>query len=290
MIHPDEHGLDPKDFGKEVLSILKHLSEQGCAAYIVGGGIRDLLANKHPKDFDIVTDARPEEIKKMFKNSLLIGRRFKLVHVRFGRYRYIEVTTFRGKATKRHHRQRAFSLSQGGQITRDNVYGDILSDFSRRDLSINALYYNYQTNCIEDYVGGYIDMQQGIVRILGEPKERFLEDPVRILRAARMQVKLGFSMEESTQAALMAHVGLLAKVSPDRLYLETVKLFHGGYAKTMWQTLKALKILPVLFPLLVPYLKNTEVEAHILHALENTDTRVRSGNNTNPAFLWSIFL
>ena len=175
-----------------------------------------------------------KKLSGYLRTVLIIGKRFKLVHVRFGRHHYIEVTTIRCESTRRHRRQRAFSLTQSGQITRDNVYGDIQSDFVRRDLSINALYYNYQTGEIADYVGGYEDILHRRLRVLGDPATRFAEDPIRLLRVLRLKVKLNFTFQPATEAALRDAMSLLASASSDRLYLEVVKLFHGGYGKQMW--------------------------------------------------------
>jgi len=247
------------------------------------------LLGRHPKDFDIVTDAQPEEIRQLFGNCRLIGRRFRLAHVHFGQ-EVIEVATFRAShdesEASEHH-------SRDGMILRDNIFGTIEEDAWRRDFSVNALYYNISDFSVLDYTGGLDDLQQRSFRIIGDPDVRFREDPVRMLRAVRLAAKLGFDIEEDTDKAIHKMISLLRGVSSSRLYEEVLKLFLAGHAVATFQLLCNYGLFEQLFPGLdnIFEKKDNNIPLAMLRlGLENTDKRVADGKPVVPAFLFSIIL
>jgi poly(A) polymerase len=259
----------------------------------VGGGVRDLLLGREPKDFDVATDASPEEVRGLFRNCRLIGRRFRLAHVYFGR-EIIEVATFRaqvdaGEGEDGHDHR----VDQGGRIVRDNVYGDIEEDAWRRDFTINALYYDIADFSVLDYVGGMEDLLRGVVRLIGDPEERYREDPVRMLRAIRFMAKLGLRIHARTEAPLYRLGHLLEDVPPARLFEEALKLFMAGQAVPSFEMLRHYRLFGRLFPATEASLS---VEEHgfprslVLRALENTDQRVNAGKPVTPAFLFAALL
>jgi len=285
-----DYGLDIDDIDPKALEIVLALQDAGYKAYIVGGGVRDLLLGKHPKDFDVATNAHPEEVKNLFKNCRLIGRRFRLAHVYF-RYHIIEVATFRGDHTQAEHDETG-SSSEHGLILRDNVFGTMEEDAIRRDFTINSLYYDPVSEEIIDFTGGLSDLQNKILKLIGDPIKRFQEDPIRLLRAARFVGKLGLSVEKKTQTALEISRDMLAHVSPARLFDEHMKFFLHGHAKEVFDALATFGLLKYLFPLI----ENTFAQegeparAMINQALINTDMRVAEDKPINPAFLIAVFL
>jgi len=281
------YGLDIDDIDPKALEIVLALQDAGYSAYIVGGGVRDLLLGKHPKDFDVATSAHPEEVRALFKNCRLIGRRFRLAHVYF-KYHIIEVATFRGDHTQADHDETG-SSSEHGLILRDNVFGTMAEDAIRRDFTINALYYDPVSEEIIDFTGGLSDLQNKILKLIGDPLKRFQEDPIRLLRAARFSGRLGLSIEKKTGEALVKSREMLAHVSPARLFDEHMKFFLHGHAKEVFDALAAFGLLSYLFPLLntQPNQPNQEM---IQQALINTDQRVAEGKPINPAFLLAVFL
>ncbi|GAB6034068.1 polynucleotide adenylyltransferase PcnB [Galenea microaerophila] len=309
-----EHGISRKEIDKSALDVLYGLKRGGYEAYLVGGAIRDLLLGISPKDFDVVTDARPEEVKKIFKaRCRLIGRRFRLAHVRFGR-EIIEVATFRGQAeanTKqdeklklpfaRRKKNRSIEgreVDEHGRLIRDNVYGTIDEDVWRRDFTINALYYNIRNFSIVDYVGGVADIQARLICLIGEPEQRYREDPVRMIRAIRFSAKLDFEIEEETKAPIAKLAPLLQEVSHARMFEEVLKLFHSGVAVKIYHQLQTYGLFPYLFPLtaaLIEAEKSGEAneavtEKIVLEALKSTDVRIKEGKPVNPAFLFTAML
>jgi len=271
---------------------MSRLRSSGYQGYLVGGAVRDLLLGKHPKDFDIATDATPEAVHALFRNSRIIGRRFRIVHVRFGR-EIIEVTTFRGHhnsgddgSSGAHSRQ-----SESGLLLRDNVFGTLEEDAVRRDLTVNALYYDSGKFEVFDQVGGLQDLENKRIHIIGDPLVRFREDPVRMLRVLRFAAKLEFSIEASTAAAIPQCAELLEDIPPARLFDEFLKLFLAGYAKKTLENLLHHKLLERMFPGTCAHLNdNTEGLALIRAAMENTDKRIQQGKHVTPAFILAAIL
>jgi poly(A) polymerase len=256
--------------------------------------VRDLLLGREPKDFDIVTDALPEEVRRLFRNSRLIGRRFRLAHVHFGR-EIIEVATFRAAPDAEPDRDEDLDrqTDAGGRILRDNVYGDIDEDVWRRDFTCNALYYNIADFSIWDYSGGVQDILDGTIRLLGEPEARYREDPVRMLRAVRFAAKLGFRVDPATEAPLLTLGELLREVPAARLFDESLKLFLSGHGVQSYELLRHYGLFRYLFPSVDEELdreQNESFRALVLKALENTDERVASGQPVTPMFLLGVFL
>jgi poly(A) polymerase len=270
--------------------VLYRLREVGYGAYLVGGCVRDMLLGREPKDFDVSTDAKPEEVRAQFRNCRLIGRRFRLAHVHFGR-EIIEVATFRAlhadDAEDSEER-----LIENGRIIRDNVYGTLEEDAWRRDFTVNALYYNIDDFSVVDYVGGMDDLRAGVLRMIGDAATRYREDPVRMLRAVRFAVKLGFRIHPDTEAPMFELAPLLASISPARLYEEVLKLFLSGDGAMMLEALRHYHLFDVLFPGAEQCLaENRGVELALLNqALANTDARISEGKPVTPAFLYAALL
>ena len=252
----DKHTISRKNISRNALKVLYRLLNAGFQAYIVGGSVRDLLLNKKPKDFDVATNATPKEIKGLFSNARAIGRRFRIVHIRFGR-EIIEVTTFRAdhsptdeilnKDSDREIRDLDSAHSEKGMILRDNVYGNIDEDARRRDFTINALYYTTAGFHLLDFNQGLEDLQSKQIRMIGDPKERYKEDPVRMLRAIRFSAKLGFTIEQNTKKPIDELSYLLDSVSSARLFDETLKLMIGGYAVRTFAMLQDYQLGTYLF-------------------------------------------
>ncbi len=249
--------------------------------------MRDILLKQTPKDFDIATNASPENIKKLFRNCLLIGRRFRLAHIRFGR-EIIEVSTFRAQSRKKSFKHR--KVATHGMLLRDNVYGTIEEDVWRRDFTMNALYYNIADFSLVDYCGGLADIQNKIVRIIGEPRIRYQEDPVRLLRAIRFAGKLGFELDPTTAAPIAELAPLLRHVPPARLFEEVLKLFHHGQAFRTYRLLNKYQLLKELFPQIKHDFLDDTNDKLLELACENTDQRIRQGKTVSPAFLFAVFL
>ncbi|MHB1942125.1 MAG: polynucleotide adenylyltransferase PcnB [Acidiferrobacteraceae bacterium] len=274
--------LPPEAISEQAHTVLRRLAEAGHSARLVGGGVRDLLLGREPKDFDVVTDALPDEIRRVFRNARLIGRRFRLAHIHFGRT-IIEVATYRGTPKP--------ATDEGGPD--ENVFGTEEEDAWRRDFTINALYYEVKQRRLYDYVGGLEDLKRGILRTIGEPRVRFNEDPVRMLRAVRFAAKLGFRVDPEAEACLPELADLLAEVSPARLFEEVLKLFQGGYALETYELLRHYGLFRPLFPLTEEALRTEEghfPKMLLPRALENTDARVRTAKPITPAFLFAALL
>lgn len=257
---------------------------------MVGGGVRDLLLGREPKDFDVATDATPEDVKQVFRNCRLIGRRFRLAHVHFGR-EIIEVATFRGMHETTS--DQAKQDSENGMLLRDNVYGTIEEDALRRDFTINALYYNIGDFSIVDYADGLKDLQAGVLRLLGDPEQRYREDPVRMLRAVRFAAKLGFTINPACEKPLFESGDLLDGVPSARLFDEVLKLFLGGTALHAFEKLRHFDLFRHLFPETDESLSHEEQGfpiTFVIRGLKNTDARVRADKPVTPAFLFAVFL
>ncbi|TNJ34977.1 polynucleotide adenylyltransferase PcnB [Arenimonas terrae] len=284
-----EHGISRKDISPNALRVLYRLREGGFQGYLVGGAVRDLLVGGHPKDFDVATDATPEQVKALFRNCRLIGRRFRLAHVVYGK-EIIEVATFRANGGDDAGDR---ETDDGGRLLRDNIYGTIEDDAVRRDFTANALYYAIEDFSVRDYVGGYQDCQDRVLRLIGDPVERYREDPVRMLRAARLAAKLGFSIAPDAAAPIPELAHLLSAAPPARLFDECLKMFLAGHAESSFLLLEQLGLLPALFPETATALatnRSGALRAMLLQALRNTDTRVAEDKPVTPAFLFAALL
>lgn len=266
--------------------MVKSLQDAGFEAYIVGGGVRDLLLGHAPKDYDVATNATPEQVHAIFPRCRLIGRRFRLAHVRI-KGALIEVATFRGQINEESDRE-----GLNGRILRDNVWGTVEEDAIRRDFTINAMFLDPVKGTIRDYVGGYKDLTQKRLRLIGDPEARYREDPVRLLRAARFVAKLGVEPEPSTEAPIRPMAVLLKDVPPARLFEEVCKLFLTGHGVNSLEALQRFGLMHTLFPVLDQGKKPGQVlvGALLLKALENTDSRILAAKPVTPAFLFAALL
>ena len=293
IIKCQHHSISKKNISKNALNVIFNLQNAGYSAYIVGGAVRDLSLGKKPKDFDIATNATPEQIKNQFKRSRIIGRRFKIVHVRFGR-EIIEVTTFRGNHNHLFNNKSSL-INTRGMLLRDNVYGTLHDDALRRDFTVNALYYNAEDQTIIDYLNAIDDLSKKKLRIIGEAKIRYEEDPVRMLRAIRLSIKLGFSIHPETARPIKDLAPLLKQVSNARLFDEVLKLLLSGYGKDTFIALRKYNIYKQILPQSESFLKknNDQAKKYILlirNALSNTDDRIKKNKPVTPAFLFAVLL
>ncbi len=288
IVSRNDHPVSRKSISSNALKVLNRLHEGGYAAYLVGGGVRDVLVGLRPKDFDVATDASPEDVRALFRNSRIIGRRFRLVHVVYGRD-IIEVATFRAS----HDKGAGGEIGESGRIVRDNVFGSIEEDARRRDFSVNALYYNIADRSVVDYVGGLNDIEARVFRLIGDPVTRCEEDPVRVLRAVRLASKLEFDIEPATLAAMQQTSHLLGNTAPARMFEEVLKLFQGGYAERSFAAVREHELLEYLFPLLAKRFDSNPSEELLTllnAALANTDKRVGQGKPITPAYLLAFML
>jgi len=267
--------FDKKLLDSDALKIVKKLDKSGYEAYLVGGCIRDLLLGYAPKDFDIATNATPEQIQKIFKRSRIIGRRFKLVHIMFSARKFIEVATFRSSKTP--------PTSTKGMVLRDNFYGSIKDDVFRRDFTINGLYFDVKNSQVIDYVEGLNDLKKLQINMIGDPYERFEEDPVRMIRAVRFKTKLKASINSSLNKSIVKNAHLIANVPPARLYEEVIKLFHNENSLEVFRELSNLGLLKYLF-------SQTQEDDFVSISLQNTSERIKIGSSVTPAFLFAVFL
>jgi poly(A) polymerase len=266
--------------------VVRDLQESGFEAFLVGGSVRDLLLGKIPKDFDVATSATPEQVQQVFPRCRLIGRRFRLAHVRKGGS-LIEVATFRGSADQGGDHEKS-----NGRILRDNVFGSVEEDAIRRDFTINALFLDPVSGEIRDYVGGYEDLANRRLRLIGDPEVRYREDPVRLLRAARFEAKLGVRPDEETEAPIRAMAHLLKDVPPARLFEEVCKLFLTGHGVRSMEALQRFGLSRTLFPGMRKGSGQGKVQLGTVlkKTLENTDERIRTGKPVTPAFLFAALL
>ncbi|MBU2707752.1 polynucleotide adenylyltransferase PcnB [Zooshikella marina] len=291
----ENHSVSRKQISHNALKVIYRLQDGGYEAYLVGGCIRDLLLGKQPKDFDVVTSATPEEARRLFRNSRLIGRRFKLVHVQFGR-EIIEVATFRAHHSTHNELDQTSSKhalqAESGRILRDNVYGSIEDDAMRRDFTMNALYYTTRGFAIHDYANGVKDIKARTVRLIGDPTTRYQEDPVRMLRAIRFAAKLDFTIERSTAAPIPALADLLRDIPSARLFDEVLKLFLGGAAEQTFTMLREYGLFKQLFPMTDALIDQDDGFGlrFITLILKNTDQRIRQNKTVHPAFLFAALL
>lgn len=289
IIPREAHGVSRKDISASALKVLYKLREAGFAGYLVGGAVRDLLIGGHPKDFDVATDATPDQVRALFRNCRLIGRRFRLAHVVYGR-EIIEVATFRANSDDG---TGARETEDGGRLLRDNVYGTIEDDAIRRDFTVNALYYTIDDFSVRDYTGGFEDVQARVLRLIGEPEARYREDPVRMLRAARLAAKLGFAIAPEAAEPIPRLASLLEAAPPARLFDECLKMFLAGHAEASFLMLEQHGLLPALFPetaIALATNRSGALRAMLLQALRNTDQRIAEDKPVTPAFLFAALL
>jgi poly(A) polymerase len=308
---PAVHGIDPKLLDDNAVRVVRTLKEAGHEAYVVGGAVRDLLVGRRPKDFDVATDATPEQVKALFRRAFIIGRRFRIVHVVFGRGReheVIEVSTFRAllesdaaeqvegneKTSKAALAGKSHVVDASGRVLRDNVWGPQIEDAARRDFTVNAMYYEPLTQTVIDYHNGLADVRARVLRMIGDPATRYREDPVRIIRAVRFAAKLGFELEPKTRKPVQSMAGLLANVPASRLFDEMVKLLQTGHAIASIDELRKQGLDRGLFPILDAALPQdaagTARETFVRLALEDTDRRVGEGRPVAPSFMLACML
>lgn len=286
IIPASEHGIASEELCPHASEVVRQLQQSGYEAYIVGGSVRDLLLGSVPKDFDVATSATPEQVQEVFPRCRLIGRRFRLAHVRL-RGVLTEVATFRGQ-----HNSEGADENVHGRILRDNVWGDVEEDAVRRDFTINAMFLDPVSGEIRDYLDGYQDLGEKRLRLIGDPEQRYKEDPVRLLRAARFVAKLGVKLDPATAAPIRKMARLLQDVPPARLFEEVCKLFLTGHGRASFDALQEFGLASAVFPALKPDGKEGRVSAGplLLRALVNTDQRIREDRPVTPAFLFAALL
>ena len=303
----DQHKINPKLVDEPAVRVVKTLQEAGYEAYIVGGAVRDLLVGMRPKDFDVATNATPEQVKQQFRRAFIVGRRFRLVHVIYGRNReqdQIEVSTFRAyldnaadtsavkgneKTSRSELDGKSHAVDASGRVLRDNVWGPQIEDAARRDFTVNAMYYDPQTQTVIDYHGGMADSKAKLLRMIGDPETRYREDPVRIIRVLRFAAKMGYKIEAKTEAPIRGMKALLANVPASRLFDEMIKLLQTGHSLASLEVLKKYGLDRKTFPILDAHFegiaKNPAREAFVNRALADTDRRVNEGKPVAPSFL-----
>ena len=311
MVPPSAHAIDPKLVSANATRVTKTLQEAGFKAFVVGGAVRDLLLHVKPKDFDVATNATPEEVQRLFRRAFIIGRRFRLVHVMFGADT-IEVSTFRapgavggpepaaapvappaprqGDRRDRRPQGPAQLADEHGRVLRDNVFGSQEEDAARRDFTVNALFYDPATQTVIDYHHGVDDVKARTMRMIGDPEQRYREDPVRMLRAVRFAAKLGFGIDEATREPIARLAPLLENVPGARLFDEMLKLLLSGHALACLQRLRAEGLHRGMLPMLDVVLEQPLGERFVTLALENTDERIRVGKPTTPSFLFAALM
>ena len=280
----DVHGVGHDGISPAARRVTDGLQAAGFAAFVVGGAVRDLLLNRNPKDFDVATDATPEEVRRVFRRSRIIGRRFRLVHVMFGE-ETVEVSTFR-----RMIEVEDAETDEHGRLLRDNEFGDQEQDAARRDFTANALFYDPASQEIHDYHHGYADIRANILRMIGDPEVRYREDPVRMLRAVRLSAKLGMHLDEATAAPIFSMKELLSNVPQARLLDEMLKLLLSGHALECVKKLRKMDLHHGLLPMLDVILEQPVGEKFVMLALQNTDQRIREEKSVTPAFLFAALL
>jgi len=303
----DVHGIDPKLLDEPAVRVVKTLKEAGYEAYIVGGAVRDLLVGLRPKDFDVATNATPEQVKGLFRRAYIVGRRFRLVHVIYGRGReheQIEVSTFRAyvdnavdaaavkgneKTGKDELAGKSHAVDASGRVLRDNVWGPQVEDAARRDFTVNAMYYDPETQIVVDYHGGMADSRGRLLRMIGDPQTRYREDPVRIIRVLRFAAKMGYQIEAKSEAPIRTMKALLANVPSSRMFDEMIKLLQTGHSLASIEVLKRYGLDRKVFPILDAHfegIKNDpKREEFVNRALADTDRRVNEGKPVAPSFL-----
>jgi len=306
-----QHGIDPDLLDDHAVRVVSTLQGAGHEAYVVGGAVRDLLVGRRPKDFDVATNATPEQVKALFRRAFIIGRRFRIVHVVFGRGReheVIEVSTFRAllaaeaaeqvggneKTSRAELAGKTHVVDASGRVLRDNVWGPQIEDAARRDFTVNAMYYDPVTRTVVDYHGGFADVRSRVLRMIGDPVTRYREDPVRLLRVARFVAKLGFTIEPKTLKPVQSMAASLAQVPGSRLFDEMIKLLQTGHAVASLEVLQRLGLVSGVFPVLEAALDGAAQDPRrkqfIELALQDTDRRVGEGKPVAPSFLLACLL
>jgi poly(A) polymerase len=278
-----EHGIDPKLLSSNAIRVTSSLQEAGYKAFVVGGAVRDLLLGVKPKDFDIATNATPEQVKRLFRRAFIIGKRFQIVHVMFGQD-LLEVTTFRGAG------EASAPKDEHGRVLRDNNFGPQHEDAMRRDFTINAMYYDPATQEVLDYHGGIADIRDKTLRIIGQPEARYREDPVRMLRVVRFAAKLEFTIEPHTREPIAVMAPLINNVPAARVFDEMLKLLMSGHALACLQQLRKQGLHHGLLPLLDVVLEQPIGMKFVTLALESTDNRIKAGKGVSPGFLFASLL
>ncbi|KQA98321.1 polynucleotide adenylyltransferase PcnB [Vibrio metoecus] len=292
IIPRQEHPISRQQISENALKVLYRLHGAGFEAFLVGGGVRDLLLGGKPKDFDVATNATPEQLRQLFRNCRLIGRRFRLAHIMFGRD-IVEVATFRGHHQETSQSQNIAAQSEAGMLLRDNVYGTIDEDAERRDFTINAMYYNIADYSIHDYAGGMEDLEDRLVRLIGDPETRYREDPVRMLRAVRFAVKLDFDIEEDTAEPIEHLAPLLRDIPAARLYEESLKMLQAGHGLETYHLMRQYNLFQQLFPTIAEHFTadhSSQTEQMLDLVLDATDIRVEEDLRINPAFMFAAML
>ncbi|MEN7973527.1 MAG: polynucleotide adenylyltransferase PcnB [Verrucomicrobiota bacterium] len=285
-----EHNVSRKNISSAAIKVLYRLKDEGYTAYIAGGGVRDLLLDRHPKDFDVATNATPEQIRKMFRNCRLIGRRFRLAHILF-RGEIIETATFRAPVpeSEETHSDESFRTGKEGMVMRDNVFGTPEQDALRRDFTINALFYNIADFSIIDYAGGLKDLENKIIRVIGDPDKRFTEDPVRMVRAARFAGTLGFEIEKEAYESICRNKDKLALAAPSRMYEEVQKLFFCGHAKDVFHWLEKTDLLHPMFRDFALWIDEDKARHDwVIQTLEQMDRWRKANLRVHPALLFAL--
>ncbi|WP_250471335.1 polynucleotide adenylyltransferase PcnB [Caballeronia sp. GAFFF1] len=303
ILSSDIHGIDPSLISKNAVRVTEGLQQAGHRAFIVGGAVRDLLLGVAPKDFDVATDATPDQVQRLFRRARIIGRRFQIVHVQFGQ-EIIETSTFRAlvdappepvaEAPRRYRRgeldMRTHAVDASGRVLRDNVWGEQHEDATRRDFTINAMYYDPATQTVLDYHDGMADIRARLLRMIGDPATRYREDPVRMLRVVRFAAKLGFEIDEATRAPIKELADLMDNVPAARLFDEMLKLLLSGHALACLTRLRQEGLHHGVLPLLDVVLEQPHGEKFVTLALTSTDERVRAGKPVSPSFLFATLL
>ena len=283
VLGPAQHGIDPKLVSSNAIRVTSSLQEAGFEAFVVGGAVRDLLLGVKPKDFDIATNATPEQVKRLFRRAFIIGKRFQIVHVMFGQD-LLEVTTFRGAG------ESSAPKDEHGRVLRDNNFGPQHEDAMRRDFTINAMYYDPATQEVLDYHGGIADIKAKTLRIIGQPEARYREDPVRMLRVVRFAAKLQFTIEPHTREPIPVMAPLINNVPAARVFDEMLKLLMSGHALACLQQLRQEGLHHGLLPLLDVVLEQPIGMKFVTLALESTDNRIKAGKGVSPGFLFASLL
>jgi len=283
VLGPKAHGINPQLLSPNAIRVAQTLQDAGFQAFIVGGAVRDLLLGQKPKDFDIATNATPEQIKRLFRRAFIIGKRFQIVHVMLGNEQ-LEVTTFRGSSSE------GAPKDEHGRVLRDNTFGQQHEDAKRRDFTVNAMYYDPAHQTLLDYHGGIADVRNKILRMIGVPEARYREDPVRLLRVVRFAAKLGFSIDPGTRAPVQIMAPLINNVPAARVFDEMLKLLTSGQALACLQQLRQEGLHHGLLPLLDVVLEQPLGEKFVTLALASTDSRVRQGKTVSPGFLFASLL
>jgi poly(A) polymerase len=291
---PNEHSVTLEKLSPNAIKVCERLHSSGFQAYLVGGCVRDILLGQQPKDFDIATNARPEQIKGLFRNCRLIGRRFRLAHIVFGR-EIIEVATFRGPHVSKNASSQANDVAKAdaqGQLVRDNVYGTIEEDAVRRDFTVNALYFGVHNNHVLDFVGGLEDLNKRRLCLIGDPETRYREDPVRMLRAVRFAAKLNMQIDAASSEAIHHYAGLLQNIPPARLFEEVLKLLFNGKGLATYELLEEFELFAQLFPQTAQLTKavGSREARFVEQVVINTDNRINNGQRVTPAFIYAALL